>query len=1125
MRRCRAVLAAVWLTFGTPAPGATAVPRTPAQLDRALAAGKTAFERNDFAGAIALWRDAIVVLQRTKDKRAGDLLFLIGFAYRGTGNSAQALTSFRAALAVHRALGNRARESGDLSSIGGVEERLGRNGDALDSYRAALAIDSSSNDAADSADDLGHIGKLERLLARNDDARRDLERALIIDRASADKPSEATHLGELGNVLNAQGRYDDALAAQQQALALHRALKDRSGEATDLGNVANAQENLARYDDALALDRRALELDRALGSRRGEASDLGNIGNLERDLGHYDEALARHAEALALHHALGDRLEEAADLLNIGGVDEELGRYDDGLAALRRAEAIDRDAADSLGQAHALADIGTIEEQLGAYADARAALGRALALHRAARDRLGEANDLGNIGNLDADLGRYADALTAYQQSLAIDRALGNRLGEAADLLDIGNVEENLGRASDGLASFEQALAIHRAIGSTLGEADGLGNLATVDDVLERYTEARDAARQAIELDTKLATPEGQWHALAAAAYADAHLGNRADALGEYDGALERIEALRAGLGDGERAGFFADKLFVYDEYVAYLMELDAAFPGKGYDRKALEILERKSARALLEQIGQSAAHHFREVDAGVIAGEDAAQGEIERTEGVRTKLLAARGTDPALLANADRDVTAAQAAAATLAASIASRYPAYYALRHPRPLVASCAQTPCSTIASFQQSVLQAGETALVYDLLDARGALWVIERDRVQLIPLAGRAEIDTAVARLSAHVAGMLVPGQSASRLERSAANDIPAFAADSYALYRLLLPGGAATAVARAKSLIVVPSGSLYRLAFETLVSRDPAAAPLPHYLLEDAPVSYIPSLSLLALERGSYAQPSAGRSPLLAFANPAFGGGAVAGAETRGLGGYARLQLAAARSAFRSGAAVTAGAGFPPLPGTQVEAEAVRGALGAAPESVVSAGEASRAHLLALNDGGQLKTYQYLLFATHAVLPSEIKGLTQPAIVLAHPERGDGLLTMSDVFGLALDADFVALSACNTGVATADSAGEGISGLTRAFLYAGTPAISVTLWEVDDAVAPQITPPFFAAMYGSKTSPAAALRAAKLALLASPQARFRHPYAWGPSVIFGDGSHAVMVQDRTSPRGY
>jgi CHAT domain-containing protein len=241
--------------------------------------------------------------------------------------------------------------------------------------------------------------------------------------------------------------------------------------------------------------------------------------------------------------------------------------------------------------------------------------------------------------------------------------------------------------------------------------------------------------------------------------------------------------------------------------------------------------------------------------------------------------------------------------------------------------------------------------------------------------------------------------------------------------------------------------------------------------------------------------------------LLAFANPAFG---APPAQTRGLPSIGGLQLAALRSAFVTRGAAASPLVFPALPGTQTEADAVRGALGAAPDSVIVGADATRARVLALNAAGQLKSFRFLLFATHAVLPGEIHGLSQPAIVLAHPERGDGLLTMSDVFDLSLDADFVALSACNTGVAAAGAGGDSISGLTRAFLFAGTPAISVTLWEVDDAAAPQLTPPFFAGMHAGAASAAQALRRAKLALLQSPQARFRHPYAWGPSVIFGDG---------------
>jgi CHAT domain-containing protein len=109
--------------------------------------------------------------------------------------------------------------------------------------------------------------------------------------------------------------------------------------------------------------------------------------------------------------------------------------------------------------------------------------------------------------------------------------------------------------------------------------------------------------------------------------------------------------------------------------------------------------------------------------------------------------------------------------------------------------------------------------------------------------------------------------------------------------------------------------------------------------------------------------------------------------------------------------------------------------------------------------------------------------------------------------MADVLGLTLNADVVALSACNTG-AGPHSAGDGISGFTRAFLFAGTRTVSVTLWTVDDAAAPLLTPVFFQALYAG-ASPGAAMRKAKLGMLAFSAARFRHPYAWAPAVLFGD----------------
>jgi len=1079
--------------------------------DPRIAQGQAAFEGGRYARALALWKPALERARSGADEAlVGSLDFKIGLADYDLSNLDAAVADFRAALSIERALKNRLREAKVLRNVGNAEYGLGRYDEALNSYQQALKIHRALADRLEEANDIGNIGIVEMDAGRYDDALRAYQRSLAVHRELKSRLGEAGDLGNIGIVEYHLGRYGEALRSQQQALTVDRQIGNRLGAASDLANIGIVEEGLGRYDDALRSQQRALTVHRALENRLGEASDLGNIGIVEYRLGRYDDALRSQQQALIIDRQIGNRLGAASDLGNIGIVEMDAGRYEDALSSYRAALAAHRELGNRLGEAGALGNIGNVENRLGRYDDALSSQQQALSIDRQIENRLGEAGALGNIGLVEMYLGRYDEALSSQRQALAIHRELGNRPGEADDLGNIGNVEQSLGRYDEALRSQQQALTAHRELGNRLGEADDLGNVGALEEVLGRYDDALNAARQAADLDKELLSPEGSWRALHAAAAAEAHLDRREAALADYDAALEQIESLRAGLERTERSGFFSNKLFVYDEYVAYLLDLDRRFPGQGYDRKALEIFERKSARAVLEQVGQSAAQHFRGVPAEVVAAEREADGAAERAQAALSKLLSATQADQIAIASAEQDLAAAKARAATLEASIKAQYPAYHELRHPQPLLARCGQAPCATIAAFQQTVLRPGELLLVYDLLQGQSVLWLIDRDRVQPVPLAPSAGIDKAVARLGTHVAGMLVPGVSAARRERSAAADLPAFAADSYALYRLLVPEAAAAALGRAKSLIVVPSGSLYRLAFETLVSKDPASTAQPHYLIEDLPVSYVPSASLLAVVRTSYARPSAGRNPLLAFANPTFG--AAEPGQARGLSSYAGLQLAAVRSAFRSdsGAAPLGETVFPALPGTQVEADAVRAALGAPGASLLWGEAATRQRVLDLNASDALRTYQYVLFATHAVLPSEIEGLTQPAIVLAHPERGDGLLTMADVFGLSLDADFVTLSACSTGVAAGDTSGEGISGLTRAFLYAGTPALSVTLWEVDDAAAPQITPPFFAAMHAGKLSAAQALRRAKLAMIASSQARFRHPYAWGPSVIFGDG---------------
>jgi CHAT domain-containing protein len=160
----------------------------------------------------------------------------------------------------------------------------------------------------------------------------------------------------------------------------------------------------------------------------------------------------------------------------------------------------------------------------------------------------------------------------------------------------------------------------------------------------------------------------------------------------------------------------------------------------------------------------------------------------------------------------------------------------------------------------------------------------------------------------------------------------------------------------------------------------------------------------------------------------------------------------------------------------------------------------------------------LRGRRFVMFATHGLVPGELDGLTQPALALSAPSLadgdGDGLLTMEEILRLRLDADWVVLSACNTASGDGDGA-EAVSGLGRAFFYAGARALLVTSWPVETTSARLLTTDVFARQArDARLDRATALRQAMLGLIGSgPDGApftYAHPIFWAPFLLVGDG---------------
>jgi CHAT domain-containing protein len=259
------------------------------------------------------------------------------------------------------------------------------------------------------------------------------------------------------------------------------------------------------------------------------------------------------------------------------------------------------------------------------------------------------------------------------------------------------------------------------------------------------------------------------------------------------------------------------------------------------------------------------------------------------------------------------------------------------------------------------------------------------------------------------------------------------------------------------------------------------------------------LSVLPSVAALRDLRAA-ARPSAAPRSFIGFGDPLFTGTT---ADRRG------LAVIATKCREGEPADPTEIRALPRLPETAQELSAIGRALGAGADAVVLGAATTESRVRQAD----LSQYRTIAFATHAVLPGELRCRSEPSLVLTPPATptaaDDGLLEASEVAQLRLDADWVVLSACNTAGPDGSLGGESLSGLARAFFYAGARALLVSHWAVASQPTVALTTGVFAAWARNPArGRSEALRQGQLALLGD--ASTAHPFFWAPFTLVGDG---------------
>ena len=409
-------------------------------------------------------------------------------------------------------------------------------------------------------------------------------------------------------------------------------------------------------------------------------------------------------------------------------------------------------------------------------------------------------------------------------------------------------------------------------------------------------------------------------------------------------------------------------------------------------------------------------------------------------------------------------------------------KFPDYVALSKPQPL--SIEKT---------QALLADDEALVVFDL-DIKSYAWVITKTD------ANWTELKVAAKDFDAEVKALRPLSSNDSR---------PFDTALSYQIYESTF-GAVADKIASKKRLSLITNGALTSLPPQLLITSDPTGKTLKNqaWLVRSYAITVLPTVASLRILRGASATSSAAK-PMIAFADPVFSKQAHVQAT----------QQLAMRSitSFYSGTQIDVarlGEYLPQLPGTRAEVQAIGKTLKVDPSDLKLGLNAT---VTAVKQA-QLDQYRIVYFATHGLVSGELerfaKSKAEPALVLTIPDKptdfDNGLLQASEIAQLKLNADWVVLSACNTAAEEKPGA-EALSGLARAFFYAGGRSLIVSNWQVgDESTARLMLNTFQASTSNAKLSHAEAMRQAMLEMIDDAKTDSEaDPRLWAPFVVVGE----------------
>jgi len=829
---------------------------------------------------------------------------------------------------------------------------------------------------------------------------------------------------------------------------------------------------------AIEIYNQAGEIYKSIGDERGQSEILGGLGYIYSTITDYKTSLSYYLDALPKREKVDDKVLIGNTLNSLGslyyGIFKE---YAPALDYFDKAEIVRREIGDSLNLGRTIHLKASTLENLSQFERSLAYYRRSFELNQASGDQGRVEQSLLKSGTILNNMGKYQDALESLGKAEKMYMNLGDSTGLSDSYTQIGFVYLRLGDLNATLEKFSQAVNITEKQNDQWGLAGVYNNMGLMLKEAGRYEKALEYANKALGLYEKLQDQASIIICLN-------NIGTIFFDMKDYPEAEEyHLKGLK-----------ISRELKILDQEASYLLNLanDRVMMGKAAEallsyKEGFEIARKLNNPDLIWKFITGLAETYEtsgEFDKVVELNDTA----LKIIEGLRNTLPGqdfkasfmakeryvyediidlleklherepAKGYDKLAFSYAEQSKS-------RVLMDLLSGSPADSIINHsgsednpdPQPM----------DINELMELLPDKNNVILEYSVGDSSSCLWVVTKSRYKLYKLPARKKLQEQIETIRF---ALLEPSEGVSEF----------FTQAGTSLYNELIKPAEAF-IGKKSRLVIIPDGVLNYLPFEVLFNEDKTIkkasyADIP-FLVKKYPVSYVQSagiLKTLFTKQAGRKESTGQNKRLLAFGDPVY-------EDT--------LNTLIVK--------------YPRLGFSGREVEAIASFFDPGSSDIYLRDKATEE---SFKQKDNLQEFNYLHFATHGIIDEDKPDLSSLVLTSRKDSGEDGYLQAQEIFSLKLNPDLVVLSACQTGLGKLIR-GEGMVGLTRAFMYAGTPSVVVSLWSVSDISTADLMEEFYKNLIKNKLSKTDALRKAQLSLISDP--KYSHPFYWAPFILIGD----------------